>query len=471
MSLSNFAECSRFLGAAAKPTLVSGTVTKVVLGRTKGGRGKTGLRVSWLWLGREVVKILTLRSVQAGEPPASAPSAEAEWLERGSSVTQESQPDGGGASGAGALREPSVAAPPPPLGPPFGATPYLTIHAGSRSQIPRASAFGPAGATAHGYVWKEGAATEPVGGPVSRQWWLVRTPAEEVIQEEGDTMGSGASWTAYGYFMAKFPMEQLVRMVRMTSIKLRARGAQSTTARKVLKFIGVTLLATRYEFCSRADLWSTKARNKYMRAPAFGQHTGLSRPRYDALSSCVTFSEQAAGEATSEKRRWELIDDFVASINLHRAARVTPMDFISVDESMCKWYGRGGHRISKVLPMYVEIDRKPENGCGIQNAACGRNGSTLSLSVVTTAKHQRATNDREHDGLPHGTVILMRLVAAWVGSRRIVFADSYFASVITAVQLLRMGLRLIGVVKTSTRGYPMRALSVIPLGQRGEHRL
>eukprot|EP00170_Pyropia_yezoensis_P004871 contig_19818_g4885 len=210
------------------------------------------------------------------------------------------------------------------------------MHAGSGSRAPPAPAPGPANATAHSYVWKKGAATEPVGGLVPRQWWSVRTFAGEFIQVERDTMGPGASRTAYDYFMVMFPMDKLLRMVRVTSIKLLPRGAQPTTAGEVLEFIGVTLLATRYEFCSCADLWSTKARNKYMRAPGFGQHTGLSRPRYDALWSCVIFSEQAAGEATSEKRRWELIDDFVASINLHQAARVTPGDLSSVDESMSK---------------------------------------------------------------------------------------------------------------------------------------
>lgn len=156
-------------------------------------------------------------------------------------------------------------------------------------------------------------------------------------------MGPGASRTAYDYFLAMFPMDQLVLMVCSTSIKLLERGAQPTMAGEVLKFIEATLLATRYEFCSRADLWSTKARNKYMYAPAFGQHTGLSRPPYDTLWSCLTFSEQAAGEGTSEKRRWELIDKFVASIHRHRAARVTPSDLMCVDESMRKWYGQGGH--------------------------------------------------------------------------------------------------------------------------------
>jgi len=32
-----------------------------------------------------------------------------------------------------------------------------------------------------------------------------------------------------------------------------------------------------------------------------------------------------------------------------------------------------------------------------------------------------------------------------------------------------MGLQLIGVVKTATRGYPMSTLSVLPLEDRGDH--
>lgn len=118
----------------------------------------------------------------------------------------------------------------------------------------------------------------------------------------------------------------------------------------------------------------------------------------------------------------------------------------------------------------MAIDRKPENGCEIQNAACGRSGIMLSLSVATTAEHKRAANDGVSDDLPLGTVVLMKHIAAWAGSKRIVCVDSYFASVTTAMQLLKMGLRFIGVVKTSTRGYPMEALSVIPLQQRGDHR-
>jgi len=266
-----------------------------------------------------------------------------------------------------------------------------------------------------------------------------------------------------------FPMDQLVRMVQVTTAKLTARGTAPTSAGEVLKFLGVTILATRYEFGARADLWATIARNNYMLAPGFGERTGMPRHRYDALWSCLSFSAQEGDADDFEKSRWQLITDFVASINAHRAAHVTPRDLICEDESTCKWYGQEGHWIQRGLPMYVAIDRKPENGCEIQNAACGRSGIMLNLSVVTTAEYRKDDAESDEDDLPHGVAVLKKLVAPWAGTTRVVCADSYFGSVAAARHLLGMGLRFIGVVKTATRGYPVSTLSTLPLEDRGEH--
>jgi len=259
-------------------------------------------------------------------------------------------------------------------------------------------------------------------------------------------------------------------MAHLTSSELDARGFQPTTRGELLKFFGVVVLATRYEFGSRAELWSTKPRNPYLVAPSFGERIGLSRCRFDALWSCVAFSEQkSGGDDDSEQSRWELTTDFIASINTHRDAHVSPSEYICVDESMCKWYEQGGPWIKRGLPMYVAIDRKPENGCEKQNAACGRSGIMLRLSVVTLAEHRRATGPTHDDGLHHRAAVLKRLVAPWPGTQRVVCADSYVASVTTATQLLAMGLRFIGVVKTATRGYPMQALSKMEVDTRGDH--
>jgi len=135
--------------------------------------------------------------------------------------------------------------------------------------------------------------------------------------------------------MAMFPMRKLVLIFRLTSTKLQAWGMRPTTGGEELKFICVTVLATRYAFCARADLWATKARNKYLFAPAFGERTGMLRTWFDALWSCVAFSEQSEGGGDSEKSRWQLFDDFVSNINHHRSTRMLQSDIFCAKESMC----------------------------------------------------------------------------------------------------------------------------------------
>ena len=51
----------------------------------------------------------------------------------------------------------------------------------------------------------------------------------------------------------------------------------------------------------------------------------------------------------------------------------------------------------------------------------------------------------------------------WANTDKLVVGDSYFASVTTAIEMKKIGLRFIGVVKTATKGYPMQYLQSIPL--------
>ncbi|KAG7369876.1 transposase IS4 [Nitzschia inconspicua] len=130
---------------------------------------------------------------------------------------------------------------------------------------------------------------------------------------------------------------------------------------------------------------------------------------------------------SSEHYRWLLVDDFVEEFNAHMDQAFAPSEHMCVDESISRWYGQGGHWINMGLPMYVAIDRKPKNGCEIQNAACGQCGVMLRLKLVKTAAEESTTTHVHNDGLQHGTAVLKFLVAPWRFSRRIVCADSYFA--------------------------------------------
>ena len=79
-------------------------------------------------------------------------------------------------------------------------------------------------------------------------------------------------------------------------------------------------------------------------------------------------------------------------------------------------------------------------------------------------------NNEDNSGLIHGCVVLKELVEPWWFTKRIVCGDSYFASVSTAKELLRLGMRFIGVVKTAHKSFPVSYLSSLTIGARGEWR-
>ena len=76
-----------------------------------------------------------------------------------------------------------------------------------------------------------------------------------------------------------------------------------TLAGEIVKFFGVMLLATRFEFGSRASLWSNVTTNKYIPAPSFGQ-TGMPRKRFDDLWMCIRFSEQPPNRPSGVSLEW-----------------------------------------------------------------------------------------------------------------------------------------------------------------------
>jgi hypothetical protein len=140
--------------------------------------------------------------------------------------------------------------------------------------------------------------------------------------------------------------------------------------------------------------------------------------------------------------------------NEWRASNFVPSDLICIDESFSRWYGVGGDSINVGLPHYVAMDRKPEAGLEIQNAACGRSKVMMRLKLV---KNIGAEDPQADDaGLLHGTVVLKQLLDPWIGqSTRIVCADFYFASVGATLELERLGFRFIGVIKTATKQFPI----------------
>ena len=127
------------------------------------------------------------------------------------------------------------------------------------------------------------------------------------------------SYSCLEYFLMLFPPEQLQLILQLTNNELAMARKNYTTAGEIVKFFGVMLLVTQFEFGSRASLWSNVTTNKYIPAPSFGL-TGMPWKRFDDLWMCIRFSEQPPNrpsDMTSEQYHWRLVDDFIKNFNKH----------------------------------------------------------------------------------------------------------------------------------------------------------
>jgi hypothetical protein len=495
MFVTSLAECSRRFGTNAKTKVVPGVVVSFGQESTPGRNRASTFIIANFYFGVSVVKQgrLNIRSVKAVE--CSELHNELKEILR-----QRENPIDNIAVTSPAPAAPPMAAnlvaQPQPTSPPTAAaaTPTSVAVRTPIATTTRPAGAGPVGTTNdnggsptalifHETEWFEAIPSvleQDINGPVVRRLWSIKDCRSGTLLEQDCDQGDLMS--RLDYFLCMFPPQALLSIVRFTSQQLLLLSKPATTKGEIVKFFGVIVLATKFEFDDRRSLWATTATSKYIPAPLFGK-TMMSRNRFDDLWRCIRFSDQPSvrpSDMTAEQYRWKLVDDFVTSFNEHRASTFSPSERICVDESISRWYGKGGHWINHGLPMYVAIDRKPENGCEIQCASCGESGIMIRLKLVKTAEEEArhialmdeaATGEIMSDqGLLHGAKVMRDLVLPWMHSDRIVCGDSYFASVPAATMMMRYGMRFIGVVKSATRQYPMSYLSQVELNNRGDRK-
>lgn len=122
----------------------------------------------------------------------------------------------------------------------------------------------------HGTTWVKGNCELSVGGPVfARAWSFVDSVgyrkgarSEEYLAEG---MERGARRSPLYYFNSMMPPQQLNVMLRETNLVLsKKRDALGMSRAELMKFFGVLILITRYEFSRRRTLWNNKPRHKYI---------------------------------------------------------------------------------------------------------------------------------------------------------------------------------------------------------------
>ena len=389
--LTSLIECHRRYGSNAKTKLVNGVVCRVeTVPSSTEKRAMTMITANFA-LGGNIIKTCTLnsKSVKAGHVTAVSNEGIGPGTQSGTYIGDALRPENDGVEGATIDGMPSNE-----LENNIIETVAPAAFAVAQEEYPQedeeavganVNAARQTVVTANGIEWvRAGIDDPPLNGNVPPRVWSIRNVVGEVLVPGQNMATTPQDMSPLDFFLLMFPPKQLLDMVEWTNVQLNKLVLKETSGSELLKLFGLFILTTKFEFTKRTSLWQTTASSKYRPAPQFGL-TGMSKHRFEDLFRSLRWSLQPDTPddgTSSEQYRWKLVDDFVKNFNDHRANYFNPSDQICVDESMSRWYGQGGHWINHGLPQYVAIDRKPENGCEIQNAACGRSGVMLRLKLV-----------------------------------------------------------------------------------------
>lgn len=367
-AVTHISKCRRLYGSSAKTKRINGIVQRVIVNQPASGRASWSLEVLWS-LSENETKTMNLKSNRIKHGHVGTSSTQAASQATSDQIAENEQGE-------------------------------FTQNV-SESQM----ATQTESTTIHDVTWLRENVTTPICGAIVRREWSAQ-------MHDGNRLVEGCGIESYrlvDIFFSLFPMHHMENIVSWTSEKLDDLNEKTTSQTEVLRFFGILILSTRFQFKNRRDLWMSNRSSKYVPAANFGD-TRMSRHRFDNLVRCITFSHcpESPGEFSSADFRWKLVDDFIGAFNTHRQLKFEPSETICVDESFSRWYGHGGSWIDKGLPHYVSLDRKPESGCEIQNSACGRSGVLLRLKLVKTVSKESVaaiSND-----LQHGTSVLCSLV-------------------------------------------------------------
>ena len=84
-------------------------------------------------------------------------------------------------------------------------------------------------------------------------------------------------------FILMFPPNHLIKIIALTNVRLETKGHEDITKGELVKFFGIIILGSRYEFGSRRDIWATTSVSRFVNAPNFVARTGMHRGRFDAI--------------------------------------------------------------------------------------------------------------------------------------------------------------------------------------------
>jgi hypothetical protein len=115
----------------------------------------------------------------------------------------------------------------------------------------------------HGCVWEKSIAQDVVVSPdlPSIQWYWIDNFGEKIYPCSRNL----SAITQLQIFNQVFPKEQLSLILSLTNEKISVVRGKKLTEGELIKFFGIVILETCFEFAARRDLWSQTKKNKVQR--------------------------------------------------------------------------------------------------------------------------------------------------------------------------------------------------------------
>jgi Transposase IS4 len=128
-----------------------------------------------------------------------------------------------------------------------------------------------------------------INGPVNPIEWSFKDEMGEDMSEDDDV---GLERSVLDCFLAFFPPNAMKNIMYVTNKKLEEDEQPEMRMGELLKFFGVLILITKFEFSNHRDPWSPNSNNQFISSLAIGMTTGMSKHWFDILLANMTFSNQ-----------------------------------------------------------------------------------------------------------------------------------------------------------------------------------
>ena len=202
---------------------------------------------------------------------------------------------------------------------------------------------------ANGASWRSNNSNEYINGNVPSHNFRVTGPGGDYVIQRY----CPSALRPIDYFMCMFPLDHLSDIASATTQVLISKNLAGTSVTEVLKFFGILILITRFEFSDRRSFWKVGSISNYIPSPQLGKI--MSRERFENLRCNLNFNGLYLSDSSND--RWFSVRRFVDAINQHRASFATPSKYLCINKSMSHWYGMGGDWNDVGLPHYLALQR------------------------------------------------------------------------------------------------------------------